>query len=310
MTSSLWLLLLTTSPTVAVLTSHGATGELRFQPLDATELAAPAATFSHGEGSPVLGTLLPGTRAVIATAVMAEVGDLSFSSALLRLEAGRVRSLADHVVYGSRPLVTAEGRVFVSRGAPGLLTDEGRVDALTIDEVHPETGALRTLYSSRGFVLFLVGAVGREVFLYELAPGVARLLAVHADTLGVRELVPQLPPRARDFWVDAKRGRVFFVHSEGEAWRVAELSLATRAWRDVAASRDVALLPAVLSDGALTFNDGPAPDGYERVVYVSPALTLAQHEVPGGFPTLWTRGPKARRLPVSGLRVDVAGVLP
>ena len=82
----------------------------------------------------------------------------------------------------------------------------------------------------------------------------------------------------------------------GEAWRVAELSLATRRWSDVAASRDVAMLPAVLSDGTLTFNDGPKADGYERVVFVSSALTLVQHEVPGEFPTLSTRGPKALRI--------------
>lgn len=310
MTSGVLMLLLTASPTVVLLTSHGATGELRFHPLDAKELSAPVVSFSHAEGSPVLGTLLPGTRAVVATAVMADAGDLSFSSALLRLEAKRAQTLAGQVVYGSRPLVTAEGRVFVSRGAPGPLTSDGRVDALTIDEVNPDTGALRTLYSSNGYLLFLAGAVGREVFIYELAPGVARLIAVHADSLGVRELVPQLPPRARDFFVDAKRGRVFFVHSEGEAWRVAELSLATRRWSDVAASRDVAMLPAVLSDGALTFNDGPKADGYERVVFVSSALTLVQHEVPGEFPTLSTRGPKALRVPVRALRVDVAGVLP
>ena len=38
MTSGVLMLLLTASPTVVLLTSHGATGELRFQPLDAKEV--------------------------------------------------------------------------------------------------------------------------------------------------------------------------------------------------------------------------------------------------------------------------------
>lgn len=309
MSWSLLALVLTASPQVAVLTSHGSTGELRFQPLDAKEAAPPVASFSHAPGSPVLGALLPGTRAVVATAVMAERGDLSFSSVLLRLDEKAVRTLATGVVYGSRPLVTTEGRVFVSRGSPGALTSEGRVDALTVDEVNPETGALRTVYSAPGFVLFLAGSVGREVFIYELAPGVARLVAVHADILGVRELAASLPPRARDFFVDAKRGRVVFTHSDGDAWRVAELSLQSGAWRDVGTARDVAALPAVLGDGTLTFNDGPKGGAYERVVYVSPRLTLVSREAPGAFPVLLQRG-SDRRLPFTDMRLDVAGVAP
>lgn len=308
MTSSLLTLLLAASPSVAVLTSHGSTGELRFQALDAKELAAPVASLQHAEGSPLLGALLPGTRAVVATAVMADHGDLSFASALFRIDEKQVRLLATQVVYGSRPLISTEGRVFVSRGAPGELNAAGRVDDLTVDEVNPSTGKLRTLYSSRGFLLFLAGSAGREVFIYELTPGSARLIAVHADTLGVRELIAQLPATPRDFFVDAKRGRVFFTHAAGDEWRVAELSLHTREWKDVASSPDIALLPAVLADGTLTFNDGPherfGKQGYERVV----AADLALHEVPGDFPELYVRSSGAR-LPFAEMRIDVAGVL-
>jgi len=309
MTSSLLTLLLTASPTVAVLTSHGSTGELRFQPLDAKELVAPAASFQHAEGSPLLGTLLPGTRAVIATAVMADRGDVSFASALFRLDEKQVRMLATQVVYGSRPLINSEGRVFVSRGAPGETTPAGRVDELTVDEVNPSTGKLRTVYAARGFLLFLAGNLGRELLIYELTPNSARLLAVHADTLGVRELLAQLPATPRDFFVDVKGGRVFFTHAADGEWRVAELTLRTREWKDVASSQDLALLPAVRADGTLTFNDGPherfGKQGYERLV----GNDLALHEVPGDFPTLYVRGTGAR-LPISELRIDVAGVLP
>jgi hypothetical protein len=309
MTSSLLTLLLAASPTVAVLTSHGSTGELRFQPLDAKELVAPVASLQHAEGSPLLGSLLPGTRTVVATAVMADNGDVSFAAALFRLDEKQVRMLATQVVYGSRPLISSEGRVFVSRGTAGALTNAGRVDELTVDEVNPSTGKLRTVYSANGFLLFLVGSFGREVFIYELTPSSARLLAVHADTLGVRELIAQLPSNPRDFFVDAKGARVFFTHAAGDEWRVAELSVRTREWKDVAASADIALLPAVLADGTLTFNDGPherfGKQGYERLV----GNDFALHEVPGDFPSLYVRSTQ-RLLPISNVRIDVAGVLP
>ena len=105
-------LVLAASPELALLSSSGDIGELRFQPLSAAPLTGPVVRFTHAEGSPVLGSVIPGTKVVVASAVMQAQGDVSFGSALLRLEAGKpARVLADGLVYGSRPLVTTEPAV-------------------------------------------------------------------------------------------------------------------------------------------------------------------------------------------------------
>ncbi len=308
-------LLVAAEPSVAVLSSSGSTGELRFQPLHGAELSAPVARFTHAEGSPVLGSLLPASRVVVATAVMKAQGDVSFASSLLRLEAGKgARVLAEGVVYGSRPHVSSEGRVFVARGVAGEVGPMGRVDALVVDEVNPVTAKTRTVYSLRGFVTFLAGSLGRELLIYEVATGGARLIAVHVDTLAVRVLIPQLVALARDFVVDAPRRRVLFTQGtpHEDAWFVEALSLDTLERTVVARSADMALLPAVLGDGRLTFNDGPrvrfGRSGYARVQHVTRELAFALHEVPGDFPTAYGGAEVIATPPNS--RLDLAGVTP
>lgn len=308
-------LLVTAEPSVAVLSSSGSTGELRFQPLHAHEPVAPVVRFTHADGSPVLGSLLPGTRVVVATAVMKERGDVSFASSLLRLEERKpARVLADGVVYGSRPLISSEGRVFIARGVAGDVGPMGRVDSLVVDEVNPVTAKTRTVYSSHGFVTFLAGAIGRELILYEVTTGGARLIAVHVDTLAVRVLLPQLVALARDFVVDAPRRRVLFTQGtpHQDAWFVEALSLDSLERTVLARSTDVALLPAVLHDGRLTFNDGPhvrfGRSGYARVQLVQEELVFALHEVPGDFPVAYVGAEVIATPPNS--RIDLAGVVP
>lgn len=310
-------LLVAAEPSVAVLSSSGATGELRFQPLRAEEVARPAVRFTHAEGSPVLGSLLPGSRVVVATAVLRERGDLSFASALLRLEEGRpARVLAEGVAYGSRPLVTGEGRVFVARGTAGAeVAADGRIDSLVVDEVDVVTAKARTVYATRGFVTFLAGALGRELVVYEVTASGARLIAVHVDTLHVRVLIPRMVPLARDFVVDAARKRVLFTQGtpHEDAWFVEQLDLVTSTRSIVARSSQPALLPAVV-DGRVIFNDGPRErfgrPGYERVQLVSNGLVLALHEVPGEFPVGYERGTSRRLVTPVDARLDLAGVLP
>ncbi|MBL8910609.1 MAG: hypothetical protein JNM17_07900 [Archangium sp.] len=349
MLSAFTLLLLTASPEVALLSSSGSTGELRFQPIDAASPVAPVVRFSHAEGSPVLGTLLPSSRVVIATAVMKSEGDVSFASALLRLEAGRsARVLADQVVYGSRPLVTSEGRVFVSRGRAGngrpdeartKSADEsaGRVDQLTVDEIDPRTAKTRTIHSTRGFFTFLVGALGREVVIYEVTPTGSRLIAVHADSLGVRvilENMKQLP--AHDFVVDAPRKRVLFtqltasppnaVAPGGFGGSYAVREVINGELRTLATGPEITLLPAVRADGRVLISKGqglgllsldgseglPAQGtGFERVSEREGFL-IDLHERPSDFPSLLLfKG--AQKYVVStpaDSRLDVAGVIP
>lgn len=325
MFAALLALSLATSPEVVVLSSRGDVAELRFQPLSATELSAPVARFSHAEGSAVLGSLIPRTRVVVASATMKSGGDLSFANALVRLEAGKApRVLAEGLAYGSRPLVTAEGRVFVSRGIAGVeppdARDSLRVDQLSVEELDVATAARRVIFSTRGYVTFLAGAYGRELVICEVSPAGARLLAVHADTLAVREVLPSMMALARDFVVDAPRNRVLFTQGEpfADRWYVEQVDLRTGERKRLAEGPEVTLLPAVLADGRVLISHGageglfaldgtrvvaPHGPGFERHVH-----QLFVHETPSDFPQVFTS--KGALLTAPNSRLDVAGVTP
>lgn len=301
---------LAASPQVAVLSSSGSTGELRFQPVDASEVVAPVVRFTHAEGSPVLGSLLPESRVVVATAVMQERGDVSFGSVLLRLEANAAaRVLADGVVYGSRPHVSREGRVFVSRGRAGAeISAQGRVDSLVVDEVNPTNAKTRTVYATKGFLTFIAGSLGRELFIYEFTTSGARLIAVHVDSLSVRVLIDDMVPMARDFVVDAKR--VLFTQGTPyeDAWFVEQLDLATLKKTIVARSNEPTLLPAVLADGRVTFNVGIGALGYAHVQHVTKFGVFTLYERPSDFPVAYVN---EKKLTTPGdSRLDLAGVVP
>lgn len=323
-------LTLAASPEVAILSSQGDTAELRFQPVGATELAAPVARFSHAEGSSVGGSLLPRSRVVVASATLQARGDLSFGNSLIRLEAGKApRVLADQLAYGSRPLVTAEGRVFVARGVAGREPVDGhealRVDALSIDEIDPLRGTRRVVYSTSGYLTFLAGAVGRELVVYEVAPAGARLLIVHVDTLAVRELLRAMAPLARDFVVDALRRRVLFTQgTPGEdRWFVEQVEFVTGASTRLAEGTEVTLLPTVLLDGRVLISRGageglwaldgtrglaPHGPGFERILAQHKGLVIGLHERPGEFPSVFAD--KDALLAPAASRLDVAGVIP
>lgn len=325
-------LFLAAAPEVAILSSREDVAELRFQPLDATELSAPAARFSHAEGSAVLGSLLPRTRVVVASATMRSGGDLSFANSLVRLEAGKApRVLADQLGYGSRPLVTAEGRLFVARGVAGAepfdARDSLRVDALSVEELDPSTAARRLVYSTRGYLTFLAGAVGRELIIYEVAPIGARLISVHADTLAVRVLIPSMPPLARDFVVDAPRRRVLFTQGSPTGWFVEQLDLVSGQSTRLAEGPEVTLLPAVTPEGRVLISRGPGEGlfaldgarvvsphgpGFERLSVQQKGLLIGLHERPSDFPSLFALkdGAAVPLLSPTGCRLDVAGVTP
>jgi len=322
---------LASAPEVAVLSSRGDTAELRFQPIGAAALSPAVVRFTHAEGSPVQGSLLPASRVVIASAVLPSGADVSFASGLLRLESGKpARVLADQLVYGSKPLISAEGRVFVSRGRAGpVVAGEPRLDQLTIDEIDPSSAKARTVFSTRGFVAFLVGALGREVLVYEVNAFGARLVAVHADTLGARTVLASMVPMARDFVLDAPRKRVLFtqVDTSGDGWHVEEASLTDGSTRVAASGPEVTLLPAVRADGRVLISRGeglglinvdgseglPAQGpGFERVVLERKDLLIGLHERPSDFPSIFVlKGSEALQFVTpSDARLCVAGVLP
>ncbi|APR79357.1 Hypothetical protein A7982_04704 [Minicystis rosea] len=172
------------------------------RPGDTTTAIAPVATFTHREDAAVRGATVPGTSTVLAVADTQETRDLSFAASLFRVAPHQppVR-LCEGVVHASRPLVTAGGRVFVSRGVAGP-DHEGafRADDLTIDEIDPQSSTARTVHAFHGYLAFLAGAHGAEILVYRVGAGGADLASVHPDTGAVRVLA-KLLPFARDFSV-------------------------------------------------------------------------------------------------------------
>ncbi len=325
---SLSLLLLAAAPEVALLsTSPGSdTTELRFQPLGDARLARPASRLTHAPHESVLGAVVPGTRQVVAVAVAAEGafgseprGDLSFAANVFLLEANQPsRRLTDRCVLGSRPLVTAEGRVFVQRGRVGA----NRIDALTIDEVNLSTGRTREVLAFTGYLTFLAGHIGRELLVYRVGPQTADLVAVHADALAVRVLIPSMQPLARDFALTADHSALLFTQGDGATgqWYLERLDLKSLALTRLAEGPTMALLPTPLPDGRVAFApaqglglrgvDGTVVleaqgPGFERVrAFTKKRILVGLHEVPGDFPR-----PLGEFAAPARQRLDVAGVV-
>jgi hypothetical protein len=314
-------LVLSATPEVAVLSTapEAEVTELRFQPLGESRLAPVVGRLTHVPRESVLGALIPGTRKVVAVAVAIPMRDLSFASSLFLLEPGKpTRVLVDRVALSTRPLVTSDGRVFVHRGRAG----EGRIDALSVDEVDLVTGRSREVLAFSGYTAFLAGSLGRELLVYRVGPDGADLVAVHADALGVRVLIPKLAPLARDFAVSADGRALFFTLGDAATgrWTLERLELSTLARTRLAEGPTMALLPTPLPDGRVAFAPGqglgltdlegaavlrPGGAGYERVrAFTRKGLAVGLHETPGEFPA-----------PLGGFaappqqRLDVAGVV-
>lgn len=317
MLSPLALALLAAAPEVALLSTapEAEVTELRFQPVGEPALTAPVARLVHVPREDVLGALVPGTRKVVATAVTTPSKDLSFASSLLLLEPNKpARVLCDRVALGNRPAVSAEGRVFVQRG-------RSNDAAVTVDEVDLRTGKTRELLSFNGSAAFIAGTLGREVLVYRVGPATADLVAVHADALGVRVLVPAMVPLARDFTLTADRAALLYTQGDATGrWYLERLDLKTLARTRLAEGPSMALLPTPLPDGRVAFApaqgvgltdlDGatliPSTGaGYERVRFFTRArAAIGLHETPGDFPRpLGGFAAPARH------RLDVAGVV-
>ena len=325
MVTSLCLLLLTAAPDVALLSTvpDAEVTELRFQPAGDAPLSAPVARLTHVPFETVLGAVVPGTRKVVASAVTEPRKDLSFASSLFLLEANKpTRVLCDRLVLSSRPLVAAEGRVFVQRGRAGdSSAADGRLDALSIDEVDLRTGRTREVLAFTGYLTHLAGSIGREVLVYRIGPQGADLVAVHADALGVRVLIPSLPPLARDFALSADNKSLLYTQGDAATgqWFVERLDLPSLTRTRLAEGPTMALLPTPLPDGRVAFAaaqgaglkdlDGKTVleaqgPGFERVrAFTKKRAAIGLHEVPGDFARpLGFTAPAHQRL-------DVAGVL-
>lgn len=156
-------------------------------------------------------------------------GDLSFAGALVGLREGeRARTLTLGVVHASTPLLLADGRVAVSRGVAGeARAGEARIDDLTIDAVDPISGAIEPLATYRGYLLFLAGAKGDEIYAYRVGVDGADIVAIDVARDGhpVRVLSANEPPYARDFSVDAIDNQLVYVTRRAGDWAAVTLGL-------------------------------------------------------------------------------------
>jgi hypothetical protein len=301
---------------------------------------APLSTFTHLPGATVRAAVLPGTSTVVATADTAETRDPSFDASLFRVAPHTPpERLCDGVVHASRPLVTPEGRVFVSRGAPGpepltARLSDMRVDALSIEEVDPSTGALWTVHTTSGHLAFLAGWFDGEVIVYRISPGGADIVGVNPDTGTVRPVVTSLPPFARDFSVDAATGTLVFQgrhETNSRVWTVEKVSLVTGERARLHESASMSLIPFALPGGEVAWNpegtEGlripgreaarrPLGEGADWVLATSEdgEFVAGLHTVPGTLPvpfvldTLSGRGTPLRA--PDGARIAVAGFAP
>ncbi len=259
------------APRVALLATPvgGDVTELYFQRPGDAELSSPMARFRHAPDATVKGTTLPGTKTVLVVAGIVSARDPSWASALFRLEPGQEATLlADRVYVSSRPLVTATGRVYVQRGRAGAdpspeeaLAGRLREDALNVDEVDISTGRSRTVYATSGYLAFLAGTLGDELFVYRVAFQQAELVAVNSNTEAVRTLASPMPPFARDFSVDAARGALLYTELDERTgtWAVERLDLATLRRETLARGPSMALAPHSWPGASFAFN----PDGAE-----------------------------------------------
>lgn len=227
-------------------------------------LPPPVARLHHLPDAAVRGVLLAGRNAAAVVADAAPGRDRSWGSTLFLAAWGLPpKPLCDRVAYAGRPLVTAEGHLVVARGEPGVaLPGEMRVDALRVDEVDPDTGSIRALFAATGFAAFPAALHGREVLVYVVEPGEARLVAVDRLDGRVRVVLPSLAPFARDFTASPD-GRLVFANRDAARpgfWVVESVDLATGELRRLHSSRFSSLAPHAWPEGSVTWN-GERGDG-------------------------------------------------
>lgn len=323
-------------PLVALLATPPSGGQTSLYIVRSGELRAalhPVATFTH-LGNAVRGAVIPNSTAVLAVADTLPARDLSFAATLFRVVPHQPpERLCDRVVHASRPLVTAAGRVFVSRGKAGLeVSGQYRTDELTVDEIDPATGAARTVLSTSGFLTFLAGSYGSEILVYRVDAAGADLVAVDPDTGGLR-VVTKLLPFARDFSIDEDAGAVVMQERDeidSRTYTIDRVDLATGARGRLHRSPSMSLTPFAWPGGGVAWTaDGkrglallsgkrplataPLGEGVDLVEAVSAdrAWVAALHMVTGRDPVPFvidTRtGAAAAVASPSGLRVSIAG---
>lgn len=294
---------------------------------------APVSTFGHLPDATVQAVIVPGKTDVVVTADVTPTRDASFNAGLFYLRAHKPpERLVDGVVHASRPLVTSQGRVFVSRGKPGPDLEKAmRVDSLTIDEVNVNTGQTRTVHRMDGYLSYLAGWFDHELILYRIFPGRADIVAVDPDTGHERMVKKNFPPYARDFSVDSTTGMLVFQNRDEQdprTWVVDRLNLKDGTTQRLFSSGSMSLSPYVVPGKGILYNppghglsslegqipiNGPLGSGVDVIAAVSAQgrVLAGLHTQPSSFAVPFvvdTQSGAARVLPApANTRVVVAG---
>lgn len=250
------------APSTQLLFAHGEVdgfvSEVAIATIDPSKnLAAvrPLGSVGHVKGSAIRGATL-GRIAFVVASEEAERGT-TYDGALYRVESGRVSKLCSGVSRAATPIVTKTGRVLVARGIDGRdpPADEAqklilRTDTLTIDDVDPITGAIRTLWTGTGYQAFLAALTPRdELVVYHSTPKGAELLILDPGTspsLAARVSARSpLSPFARDFSIDRTHNALVFA-TTGE---VASLDLGTLAQKSLYRTPNEHPMPFALPSG-------------------------------------------------------------
>lgn len=226
--------------------------------------AATLGRVAHVEGSARRGVVLRGGVDPVVLVVAQERpsrGASTYDSALYRVDARGVRRLVGGLTNASRPLVTAAGTVVVQRGEDGEerpLIDRQlreRRDALALDAVDPDTGAVRGVWRGEGQLAFLACALNGDSFaVYHLDDQTAALRVLDASTGAARTLREGLY-LARDFSYDRAQDAVVFAQALSPArYQVAAVSLRDGATRPRWSAESDHLMPFALDDGRVALS--------------------------------------------------------
>ncbi len=239
-----------------IATPHDAdatSSEVRVISLD-TGASRTLAALHHPSGAVVRGD----TRSGVVFVVSDEdgPGDRSWGAALYRVD-GRVdgagaRRLVGGVGHARRPLASVDGWVYVERGTAGPDPTDGRlrVDDVHLDAVDPATGAIRAVYTFKGYALHLAGEQSGSLIVYRVGPQRAEVISIDASSGAMKSSVT-VPPYARDFSVDDARRTMVFADRRSDAWTVEQLDLSTFALTTVSSDPDQQSSPLALVDGSI-----------------------------------------------------------
>ncbi len=257
------------APRLAIVATAPGTGHSSLYLLSLPEAATKGASSAkpvlafqhHGHGN-LRAQVVGSTAWVVANTPGRSGRNNSFDGELLRLDPknGTVKPLCASVAHASRPLVTEDSRVFVSRGTAGpwpKQPERMRTDQLSIDEVDLTNGQLRTVISYHGYLAHLAGAWQDELLIYRVGPHRADVIAVQRDTGAVRTLLATIPPFARDFSVDSSRSALVYRgrdETDRRSWTVELLDLPTGTQHRLFTGASFTLAPAVWPNGDVAYN--------------------------------------------------------